>query len=520
MTSILTNTGAMVALATLTQTNKSLTETQGQIATGKKVDNASQNAAIWAVTQVMEQDVDGFNAISDSLSLGKAAVTVARNASEKINDLLVEVKEKVITAQGDNVDRSKIQTDITELSNQVESIVSAAQFNGLNLIDGSQPNADIKILASLDRSRNGVTSSNITVGLQNLSRTAGTFGEDNATNSDYLIIGESGTNVDNAKVSTDNATLDFALTAANAVTDAMTIAIGDSYSYTSAENWTSTAADDWGAEFAALVQADINAQGLQDNFSVSYDSGTDKFTVENKQRFAELDVTFSAAAGAPIDGAQSNAGQVEESALNLTIKSQGTDGSEEGDSYRVTLGSETYEYIAQDGDDINDIAVALTASINYDDAFAGQGLVAQVVLSDDVTTNDAHILLDVDSGEIAAEVDADTGGTAGGVLGTLGSMDVTTTAGANSALEDIERLIQLSIDAASAFGSSEKRLDIQSDFVDSLVDSVKTGVGALVDTDMEEASARLQALQVQQQLGTQALSIANSAPQNIMSLFR
>ena len=86
MTSILTNTGAMVALATLTQTNKSLTETQGQIATGKKVDNASQNAAIWAVTQVMEQDVDGFNAISDSLSLGKAAVTVARNASEKIND--------------------------------------------------------------------------------------------------------------------------------------------------------------------------------------------------------------------------------------------------------------------------------------------------------------------------------------------------------------------------------------------------------------------------------------------------
>ena len=50
--------------------------------------------------------------------------------------------------------------------------------------------------------------------------------------------------------------------------------------------------------------------------------------------------------------------------------------------------------------------------------------------------------------------------------------------------------------------------------------SLTAGIGSLVDADMEEASARLQALQVQQQLGVQALSIANQAPQTIMSLFR
>jgi len=49
---------------------------------------------------------------------------------------------------------------------------------------------------------------------------------------------------------------------------------------------------------------------------------------------------------------------------------------------------------------------------------------------------------------------------------------------------------------------------------------MKSGIGALVDTDMEEASARLQALQVQQQLGVQSLSIANQAPQTLLSLFR
>jgi flagellin-like hook-associated protein FlgL len=52
------------------------------------------------------------------------------------------------------------------------------------------------------------------------------------------------------------------------------------------------------------------------------------------------------------------------------------------------------------------------------------------------------------------------------------------------------------------------------------MDALKNGIGAMVDADMEEASARLQALQVQQQLGIQALSIANQAPQNILSLFR
>ena len=64
------------------------------------------------------------------------------------------------------------------------------------------------------------------------------------------------------------------------------------------------------------------------------------------------------------------------------------------------------------------------------------------------------------------------------------------------------------------------RIATQSNFVGKLTDSLTSGIGSLVDADLEEASARLQALQVQQQLATQSLSIANQAPQNILSLFR
>ncbi len=61
---------------------------------------------------------------------------------------------------------------------------------------------------------------------------------------------------------------------------------------------------------------------------------------------------------------------------------------------------------------------------------------------------------------------------------------------------------------------------MQKEFLNALTDRIDTGVGSMIDADMESEAARLQALQVQQQLATQSLSIANQAPQNILSLFR
>ena len=73
---------------------------------------------------------------------------------------------------------------------------------------------------------------------------------------------------------------------------------------------------------------------------------------------------------------------------------------------------------------------------------------------------------------------------------------------------------------ATTLGAAQKRINIQRDATQSLMDSIDRGVGQLVDADMNQESTRLQALQVQQQLGIQALSIANSNSQSILSLFR
>ena len=169
MSSILTNNGAMVALQTLKSINSDLGKTQSMISTGKEVASAKDNASVWAISKVMDSDVKGFKGISDSLNLGEATVSVARQASETITDLLTDIKGKIVAAQEENVDRTKIQTDITALTDQIQSVVGAAQFNGLNLIDGTSTD-DMGVLSSLDRQSDGtVTSSSIDVSRQNLS---------------------------------------------------------------------------------------------------------------------------------------------------------------------------------------------------------------------------------------------------------------------------------------------------------------------------------------------------------------
>lgn len=166
MSSILTNNGAMVALQTLRGINASLDTTQNEISTGKTINSAKDNAALWTISKVMESDVAGFKAVSDSLSLAKGAVTNAREAAETVGKLIDQIKDKIVAAQDGNQDRVSIQKDIVALREQITSAVSASQFNGTNLVDGSVT-SPYKALASLDRAGNAVTASYIDVDLTN-----------------------------------------------------------------------------------------------------------------------------------------------------------------------------------------------------------------------------------------------------------------------------------------------------------------------------------------------------------------
>ena len=102
------------------------------------------------------------------------------------------------------------------------------------------------------------------------------------------------------------------------------------------------------------------------------------------------------------------------------------------------------------------------------------------------------------------------------------SMDITnmTTGALAEAISGVDATLLQMTDAASDLGALNSRVELQKNFVQDLSDSIEKGIGKLVDADMNEESTRLKALQTQQQLGIQALSIANSNSQNILSLFR
>ncbi|MEC7297799.1 MAG: flagellin [Pseudomonadota bacterium] len=111
----------------------------------------------------------------------------------------------------------------------------------------------------------------------------------------------------------------------------------------------------------------------------------------------------------------------------------------------------------------------------------------------------------------------------GTIQATLAAIDLTTATSAGSqaaALQSAEAQLAAAVSAATSLGIAEKSIETQKEFLGELTDRLDSGIGSMIDANMEEEAARLQALQVQQQLATQSLSIANSAPQNILSLFR
>ncbi|ACS59653.1 flagellin [Rhizobium leguminosarum] len=182
------------------------------------------------------------------------------------------------------------------------------------------------------------------------------------------------------------------------------------------------------------------------------------------------------------------------------------------------------------------LSIAQSASFSGENWVAGESGTKSVVSSfvrdgsGAVSVKVTDYALDTSStGNVLFGMSSGTIDTASGILGTVDangdsvySLDITdfTTGQIQSALSTIESALSAMTSAGAQLGSISTRIELQEDFVGALSDSIESGVGRLVDADMEEESSRLSALQTQQQLAIQSLSIANSSSQNILSLFR
>jgi flagellin len=143
MTSIVTNNSATSALATLRSINASMGDTQGQVSSGLRVETAADNAAYWSIGTTMRSDNKALGAVTDAINLGSAKVDVAYAAMEASVNLLDEIKSKLVAASEPGVDRAKVQKEIDQLQDQLQSVVDSASFNGQNWLSADGTSADV-----------------------------------------------------------------------------------------------------------------------------------------------------------------------------------------------------------------------------------------------------------------------------------------------------------------------------------------------------------------------------------------
>ncbi len=165
MSSILTNTAALTALASLNKTQSALQMTQNRISTGQKVSSASDNAAYWSIATTMRTDSSSLSAVKDALGLGSSSANVAYTGTNEAITLASQIKDKLVAALQPGTDRAKIQADITQLQKQLKSTADSSAVNGQNMlsVDSSSANYNATNSTLSSYTRTGSTISTGTI---------------------------------------------------------------------------------------------------------------------------------------------------------------------------------------------------------------------------------------------------------------------------------------------------------------------------------------------------------------------
>jgi flagellin len=232
LNSINTNVGAMIALQNLNATAGELKVTQNRISTGRRIDTAKDNGAIWAIAQGQRSQSQSLDAVKDSLRRGQSITDVALAAGSTISDLLNGMKEKALAASDTTLTTASVTAlneDFKALRDQITKAVTNATFDGANLIKSG--GTSIGALASADGSSK-ITISAVNLSLGSTTVTVGataSFATSSAASALVTTVATSITNLNAAlaKFGTKAKSLDTYLTFAGKLQDSLDNGIGN-----------------------------------------------------------------------------------------------------------------------------------------------------------------------------------------------------------------------------------------------------------------------------------------------------
>jgi flagellin len=562
MTSILTNTSATSALATLQAVNSQLTRNQDQISSGLRVASASDNAAYWSIATIMRSDTQAISAASDAIALGSATIDTAYSGVDSVIDLVSQFRSKIVSAMEPGVDKTKIQSELDQLKQQVVSIADSSSFSGQNwlstnfgdLYDPSEDTASL--VSSFVRTGSSVELNKTTVDLQGISlfntggggilqaddRSTGTIG--GLRNTDVFTDGSG--SIQNFTFSgplnfTDNST---------AITFTMVIDADDPSTTPSPGPGNTVTVR---IDRSTVDQADPSLNGVV--------STRDQFANVMRTALQSTGAIFSTMSGSSYGYAllSNETSGLTGSSIQVTSVASTLAGGKTGglqptgtsygarpavisywdQPFRVDYSAEIHVPISINGtttlldidrQTVNDALGTNDGMVNSSDDLAA-------VLNDAMSkqnlgltaTSEGSYLLYQEDPTILKEAGSKTSLGIGPAYDDFNDLpdfglldvDVTTPSGdLDHYLTGVDGMLDKLTAAGSTLGSLKQRSDQQADFTNKLLDSLNSGIGKLVDADMEQASAKLNAFQTQQQLALQSLQVANSQPQVLLKLFQ
>lgn len=163
MTSVSINSTAASALSLLTGSSRALEATQTRVASGRRVDEASDNAAYWSIATTMSADSMSLSSAEDATGLSAAITDTAALGMEAATSIVAEIQSKLILAQAVGTNRFAVNAEITQLKAQLGTIAQSSSFNGqnwLNLDAGQQPKVQ-SMVASVTSNGDGDVSVNV-----------------------------------------------------------------------------------------------------------------------------------------------------------------------------------------------------------------------------------------------------------------------------------------------------------------------------------------------------------------------
>jgi flagellin len=191
-TSVLTNTGAMIALQNLEMVNNQLNTAQNQVSSGLAVSSASDDAATWVVSTTMNANIASLNQVSQGLGNAASILGTAVSGATEIASLVAQIRAAVTSTQDPATDVAATQAQVDQLIGQINAAVTSSNFNGVNLLNGTNATG-ISFLASTANNYTvtGATSTTISTG-NGADLTTSTSGTNAAMTALFNLVGSGG----------------------------------------------------------------------------------------------------------------------------------------------------------------------------------------------------------------------------------------------------------------------------------------------------------------------------------------